>query len=438
MWFREYTFNLIIQPFHLLLYTVMVGSAMSLAAVSLPYAVVAIYFLIPGEKLLRKFFGFDNAGTLSAAGSFAGGALFSAMINKMNRPKPGHEKEKDDKPKIRKPSGGTRVGDDALQVETNGVAGSSGGGSGGSPGGVPGRSPGGVPGGSPGGGSGGGSGSLDFMLPRGYKDNALVRRDKDGNIIGGGSKWALAKEGLRNRLMSSVAYNSQRTKNAIKRSIKAAPKTAGRMVRRGAIGALAGGTAGLLALGASAATGDPSKAIGLMAAAGAAGYNFGNYYGDKFAKGVGSYADGARTAFWGTDMKSINQYNFDQEFISNPETISKLTQALGSTEKAREAIKDGSVQALLNENITDPGKLAKALALKNRYMTGKGADGRKYSPEEAMGKAILMAKWNRDANPGIFNTMSREQTSFRRNLEAQGIKSEDIDRILADLEYFEI
>lgn len=168
------------------------------------------------------------------------------------------------------------------------------------------------------------------------------------------------------------------------------------------------------------------------------GYNFTNYYGDKFAKGAGNWASGAQAAFWGTDLKAINQYNFDQEFISNPETISKLTQALGSTSEAREAIRDGSVQALLNNNITDPGKLAKALALRNRYMNGKGADGRKYSPEEAMGKAILMAKWNRDANPGIFNTMSREQTSFRRNLEAQGIRSEDIDKILTDLEYFEI
>ena len=121
MWFKEYVFNLIIQPFHLLLYTVMVGSATSLAAVSLPYAVVAIYFLIPGEKLLRKFFGFDNAGTLSAAGSFAGGAFFSAMINKMNRPKPGHEQEKDDKPKARKPSSRGGVNSDALQVDASGI-----------------------------------------------------------------------------------------------------------------------------------------------------------------------------------------------------------------------------------------------------------------------------------------------------------------------------
>lgn len=89
MWFREYVINVLIQPFHLLIYTILVGSAMTLAHTSMIYAVVAIGFLIPAEKLLRKFFGFDNAGTLSAAGSFAGGAVFSAMINKINRPKPG-------------------------------------------------------------------------------------------------------------------------------------------------------------------------------------------------------------------------------------------------------------------------------------------------------------------------------------------------------------
>ena len=106
MWFKEYIFNLIIQPFHLLLYTILVGTAINLATESLIYAVVAIYFVIPAEKLLRKFFGFDNAGTLSAAGSFAGGALFSAMISRINKPKP-QDKDNEEKPKnMRKSSGG--------------------------------------------------------------------------------------------------------------------------------------------------------------------------------------------------------------------------------------------------------------------------------------------------------------------------------------------
>ena len=85
MWLREYIFNLLIQPFHLILYTMLVGAAVDLVTASPIYAIVAIGFMVPAEKLLRKFFGFDKAGTLSAAGSFAGGALFTAMINKMNK-----------------------------------------------------------------------------------------------------------------------------------------------------------------------------------------------------------------------------------------------------------------------------------------------------------------------------------------------------------------
>lgn len=82
---------------------------MDLARVSMIYSVVALYFLIPAEKLLRKFFGFDNAGTLSAAGSFAGGALFSSMIGKLNRPKPPAPKDEEDKAKNQRKNTSSRL-----------------------------------------------------------------------------------------------------------------------------------------------------------------------------------------------------------------------------------------------------------------------------------------------------------------------------------------
>ena len=458
MWFKEYVFNIIIQPFHLILYTIMVGSAMSLASVSLPYAVVAIYFLIPAEKLLRKFFGFDNAGTLSAAGSFAGGALFSAMINKINRPKPPHEKDEDDKPKTRKPSknglvnseqllfggagGGTGSGAGAGAGSGAGAGAGSGAGAGAGTGAGAGAGSGAGSGtgAGAGAGSGAGAGGGSFKPTIGLRDSAITLRDEDDkNKIISKTKWGLAhyNRGIMNRLGSVATAGYYNTRNKLKRGLKAAPKTAGRMVRRGVIGGVTGGTAALLALGAGAATGDPSKALGLMTAAGAAGYNFGNYYGDKAAKGVAGAANAARTAFWGDNLKNINQYNFDKEFMSSPETISKLTQALGSTSKAKEAISDGSVQALLNNNITDPGKVAKALALRDKYINGKAGDKKKYSPEEALEKAIVMAKYNRDLNPGVLNPMSRERTSFEQNLAKRQIQQADIDAILKDLEYFE-
>lgn len=82
---------------------------MDLARVSLIYSVVALYFLIPAEKLLRKFFGFDNAGTLSAAGSFAGGALFSSMIGKLNRPKPPEPRDDGEKAKNQRKNTSSRL-----------------------------------------------------------------------------------------------------------------------------------------------------------------------------------------------------------------------------------------------------------------------------------------------------------------------------------------
>lgn len=86
MWFKEYIFNLLIQPLHLLLYMVLVGSAMEFASQNLIYAVVAIGFMTPAEKLMRKFFGFEKAGTPGMFAGPAGAALMMGGINKLLRP----------------------------------------------------------------------------------------------------------------------------------------------------------------------------------------------------------------------------------------------------------------------------------------------------------------------------------------------------------------
>lgn len=83
MWLKEYIFNALLQPFHLLLYTILVTSAIDLVAENAIYAIAAIFFLIPAEQLLRKMFGFEKAGTASGLAGFAGGALASQLINKL-------------------------------------------------------------------------------------------------------------------------------------------------------------------------------------------------------------------------------------------------------------------------------------------------------------------------------------------------------------------
>ena len=88
MWLKEYIFNLLIQPMHLLLYTILVGSAMKFAAHNIFYVVVALGFMVPAEKLLRRFFGFEKAKTPGLFAGPAGAAIMMQGLNKLMRKPP--------------------------------------------------------------------------------------------------------------------------------------------------------------------------------------------------------------------------------------------------------------------------------------------------------------------------------------------------------------
>ena len=79
-WFSEFLYQVIIQPFHLLLYIVLVGSAAELAESNVIYALICFAVMIPAEKFIKEMFGFkDKLG--SPLGAFAGGALASKAIS---------------------------------------------------------------------------------------------------------------------------------------------------------------------------------------------------------------------------------------------------------------------------------------------------------------------------------------------------------------------
>ena len=82
MWLKEYISNLILQPLHLLLYYVLVSSAIGLAAEHPIYAMVVMGFMLQSEKIIRKIFGIDKASTASSLFSGAmGGAAVMQGIN---------------------------------------------------------------------------------------------------------------------------------------------------------------------------------------------------------------------------------------------------------------------------------------------------------------------------------------------------------------------
>lgn len=81
-WLTEFIYNVLIQPFHLLLYLVLVGSATKIASENLIYALACLGMLIPAEKFVKEMFGFkDKLG--SPLGAMATGAIGSQMLSKM-------------------------------------------------------------------------------------------------------------------------------------------------------------------------------------------------------------------------------------------------------------------------------------------------------------------------------------------------------------------
>lgn len=91
-WLREYVYNALLQPFHLIIYTVFVSNALQFASTSIIYMIASLWFVMSAEKILRGFFGFNKAG----AGTM--GALhtlgLASMIGKIasGRPKLGAQK----------------------------------------------------------------------------------------------------------------------------------------------------------------------------------------------------------------------------------------------------------------------------------------------------------------------------------------------------------
>ena len=84
LWFKEFIFNALIQPVHLIIYTITISTVMDMLVTKYSvYALVALGFIMPAEKILRKMFGFEKAGTLSAMGQMAGGAMLYSGVQKL-------------------------------------------------------------------------------------------------------------------------------------------------------------------------------------------------------------------------------------------------------------------------------------------------------------------------------------------------------------------
>lgn len=103
-WFKEYMFNVLVQPLHLLLYTVFIYAASELVRENMIYAIGAYGYMIAAEKFFKKIFGFDRAvpgGTPGLAGPGMAHAVGHGLekLGGFGPPKPGGKGGNDEKGK---------------------------------------------------------------------------------------------------------------------------------------------------------------------------------------------------------------------------------------------------------------------------------------------------------------------------------------------------
>lgn len=92
-WFSEFLFQVIIQPFHLLLYIVLIGTAVEMANANIIYTIICFAVMSPAEKFVKEMFGFrDKLGSPLGAAAAGGalGSLAGKAIHALTSKKGGH------------------------------------------------------------------------------------------------------------------------------------------------------------------------------------------------------------------------------------------------------------------------------------------------------------------------------------------------------------
>ena len=355
-WIREYVFNALLQPMHLLLYYIFVQSAMNLVNENPLYAIAAIGFLLPAEKFFRKMFGFDKASSASPLGAAAGGALIMNAVNKMGQ-KAG---------KAVADKGGSGGGGNSIRTAsgTHGVSiGSSDGGSGG--GGSGGGGP--TGGGPTGGGSGGGGPTGGGPGGGGPGGGGSGGGSSGGGGLGGGSFGQARRGASRNGPTMLRAIRSPRSVGnglaAVGRKYvnRNTAKSAGRMARKGLVGAAGAALLGTVGFATGVATGDFGNALQYGAAGAAAGYAGANNLTDTALAGEKNLRETFKEGAIG--QQEYNNLKADREFYQSDDfrqMVNDRTLTPGGTGRRSTRMRN-AVQVYRDSGITDTSKIRAAM-----------------------------------------------------------------------------
>lgn len=364
-WFKEYIFNLLIQPMHLLLYYVLITSAFDLAGKNVIYALVAMGFMIPAEKILRSFFGFDKSAT---APSMATGAAVGMGLAQLMKPKP---------PKL---AGGKKA-----------ISGNS---------------------------SNGRDSSDDGGKIR-TPSNGQLQLDANGKQVGmqedqGLSKTVLKKPTIKQRAKRYIAAKGAQAARAIKKSARDLPGNAFR-----ASGRVLGAGAGIaLGLAGGIAQGDLGKA----AAYGVGGATLGSAVGkgtgeilansvdsgmNKIAEKVGWSEETPKLAF--DRVNNSKQYenivNYEEMQKSKKQNKQYLKETYGNTKEGKEKVKEmlkegGAFEQMYSNGVTNIKDMVTIQNMKDENMINNYKEGIAIAKSsEEVGKeykGLNAQKWNNE------------------------------------------
>ena len=314
-WFKEYFYNLLLQPLHLLLYLILVGSALSFAAKNPIYVCVILGFMTPFEKLLKQMFGFRGETPGSLPGIAAGALMMGASQRIFGRHPKGLGGENGSNN-----SRNNGENDDGKPIKMKDVD-TSGGNLIGSGRGAP--------------NPGGGRGALNPGSGRGTPNPGGGR----GAPNPGGGRGAPNPGGRRNGVLSAnskrrlrkisapLRYTGRAFGKYFKNNGKKLAKSAGKSAIRfagGAASAAVGATGGMIA---GVVSGDPSKAASYIAAGGVAAYSLGSRAAENIPDIVSSQANAIKDEYYLDNpekYEEIQRNKQRKEWLKNEKNINTL------------------------------------------------------------------------------------------------------------------
>lgn len=426
-WFKEYMFNLLLQPMHLLIYTILVTSALEFTHTNLVYTLVALGFISTAEKIVRTMFNFQKASTPGAFAGPAGAAITMTGMRwlmghgpsgKGNPGKAGSDNGESSKNNNAGYSTGSSKVKmrDLLNGTNNSTPNNNGGGE--NPPLVPNNN--------------GGGGNQPLVPNNGGPNNRGRNNGGGGNPANNNNQTRMPRA-LR-ALSDTARYYGRGLTGKFSRNLKN-----GRPIRtlaRLGAGAASGATLGMVGLAAGITSGDVSKTLQYTGAGLAGGYKLGTGVADSTLDALSVQGTGdefTRNMQGEEEYQRIQAETNKRNYIKDEKNIDILRQKNNWSRKEAEDFLSGAnndrlVELCLENNITDIGSI-------NDLRKVRDNDNQNHMSEEELvatfntNQALFGGSTNTNKDTMDKMKVTLKEREFKDTTDPERFASETINRI---------